>query len=153
MLLEKALELITGLLEEDDSFHPVGETEFALQPPGAQKLDKDGSEVFSYIWQEPNGDWSVVSQVRLAPLHKDLLLSRGFEKALTKFRKSMFKRNLSVGLEAKSLGGVSAKSSQLTDVSTVVLQQLMIKQALNEFIDETSRKLKLPQAFQGPDGA
>lgn len=151
MQLEKALELISSLIQKDESFEPIGEVDFLPLPPGALKLEEDGSEVFSYIWQEPNGEWTVVTQVSLSNLHKDLCVSSIFEKALTKFRKTMLKGNLSVELQGKTLRGLAARSNPLTDVPSLVLQQMHIKLTLKEFVEENAKKLKLPHAFEDPD--
>lgn len=48
MQLEKALELIPNLIQKDESFEPIGEIDSSPLPPGARKLEEDGSEVFSY---------------------------------------------------------------------------------------------------------
>lgn len=113
--------------------------------------EEDGSEVFSYIWQEPNGEWTVVTQVFLSNLHQDLCVSRAFEKALTKFRKTMLKGNLSVELQGKTLRALAARSNPFTDVPSLVLQQMLVKLTLKDFVEENAKKLKLPHAFEDPD--
>lgn len=151
MQLEKALELISSLIHKDESFEPIGEVDSTPLPQGARKLEEDGGEVFFHIWQEPNGEWSVVTQVSLSNLHKDLCVSSIFDKALTKFRKKMLKGNLSVELQGKTIRALTAKSYPLTDSPSLVLQQMHIKLTLQEFVEENAKKLKLPHAFEDPD--
>lgn len=150
MQLEKALELVSSLIQNDESFEPIGEVDSITLPPGARKLEEDGSEVFSHIWQEPNGEWSVVTQISLSNLHKDLCVSRIFEKSLTKFRKTMHKKNLNVELQGTTLRAGAALSNPFTDYPSLVLQQMHIKLTLQEFVEENAKKLKLPLAFEGP---
>lgn len=63
----------------------------------------------------------------------------------------MLKGNLSVGLQGKTLRGLAAISNPLTDVPSLVLQQMHIKLTLKEFVEENAKKLKLPHAFEDPD--
>ena len=145
MELLTALALISTRLAEG-GFEVVG-GELPLGPSAILK-DDEGTQVFIHLWQEPNDDWSVVTQVTSNPLTKHLRLSIKFEKLLNKASKAARKKNLGLYLEDGRLVGKAAFSRELVSVADLRLQERQILLEIENLVNAGTSKLKLNFGYE-----
>lgn len=149
MKLETALDLIAKRLNGDD-FEPFGE-DLGTGHAAAIKLDSDGSQTFVHLWQEPSGEFSVVTQFTSRRLHKDLRLSAKFEKLLKKQARSLLKRNLSLAISDGKLVGTAAFVREGVDLFDLGIQEVELRGAIRDLLFEAEKRLKSERIFEHDD--
>jgi len=146
MKLDSALELIANRIL-DEGFEPFGE-DLGAGYAGAIKRDSYGTETFVYLWQEPDSEFSVVTQFTSRRLHKDLRLSIKFDKLLKKHARSSLRKNLALEMSDGKIVGRAGYVREGVEMFDLRMQEIEIRGSIRDLLLEAEKKLKADSIYE-----
>ena len=139
----RAKDLLAELVAQTPGVEFVEMPGFAEETAAIKYPSYEGDyEVFRYIHLEPNGDFSIISQLRTQELDTHLIQSKKFGKFIQKRNRTLLRQGTGVELLENRLGMMAALNRTLTTQSLLVSQELLIRMELHSIIAELELKFK-----------
>ena len=139
----RAKDLLAELVAQTFGLEFIVMPGFAEETAAIKHPSYEGDyEVFRYIHLEPNGDFSIISQLRTQELDTHLIQSKKFGKFIQKRNRTLLRQGTGVELLENRLGMMAALNRTLTTQSLLVSQELLIRMELHSIIAELELKFK-----------
>jgi hypothetical protein len=146
MEFEKAVSLLQWKLDTGGSCESVSQGPLG---PAAVLCKRKSLEVFSYLWQEPTGDWTVVTQVSSGYLVKAARLSKKFEKLIVKASRKAEKDKAQIQLSEGKLVASAAMNRPFPLTFELVELEEGLVELIESLLAIASKKLGLAGVLEG----
>lgn len=144
MELSQAIQLLRETLEMGSSFEVVTD---GPQGPAAILSRNESSEVFKYLWQEPNGEWSVVTTITKPEIRKEIWLSAKAEKILKKEFRRLQRQGLSLQLTDRQIVAMTALNKPTSTISDLTVQEKRVSEEVDSILEALASKMQLSTPY------